>query len=62
MDKQFDGLSLGQIKKAKVGGKDTYDFAVGNHLLRGKVVQLDKPLLCTKKTLGNDEQSVCFEI
>ena len=26
----FDGLTLGQIKKAKIGGKDTYDYCVGN--------------------------------
>ena len=46
----FDSLTLGNLKKK--GGM--YELYVGNHVLRGKIQELEKPLLFTKKIHEGD--------
>ena len=33
-------------------GKDTYEIRIGNHLLKGKIVDLQKPFILTEKVLN----------
>ena len=46
------------MKEAKFG-KDTYELSIGNSLLKGKLTNLEKPLLFTQK-MRNEE--VSYEI
>jgi hypothetical protein len=45
---EFDGLTLGEIKEVSTG---TYELKINNHLLRGKISDLAKPLILTEKVI-----------
>ena len=53
---KYDKLTLGHLKKAKFGGDTAYEMSVGNHLIKGKLTNLDKPLLFTKKNVNYHDQ------
>jgi len=59
-DNNFGSLYLGSIKRSKFGGKDAYDLAVGNHLVRGKMTKLDHPLLFTEKV--GEGSDISFDV
>ena len=50
---QFDSLNLGLLKESSTKGM--YDLQVGNHLLKGKMVDLPKPLILTEKIIHESE-------
>ena len=45
----FDTLELGAITEVSKG---TFDLKIGNHLLKGKIVDLIKPLVMTEKAIN----------
>ena len=52
---KFDTKVLGMLRQAKFGGSTAFEMEVGNHLLKGKVQKLDRPLLFTEKRIKKQE-------
>ena len=51
----FDDLELGVLNEVSKG---TFDLKIGNHLLKGKIVDLVKPLLITEKSINPATQEL----
>ena len=43
---RFDSLALGDLKEVSKGN---YELQIGNHLLKGKMQELAKPIIMTEK-------------
>ena len=48
---EFDSLELGNLKEVSKGN---YELQVGNHLIKGKVIDLVKPLIMTEKQVNEE--------
>ena len=49
---EYDSLQLGVIKES---AKGMYDMQIGNHLLKGKALDLPKSLIMTEKVTEGDQ-------
>lgn len=56
---EFDGLTLGQMKEATKGN---YELLIGNHLLRGKISDLPKPLIMTEKIIDRENAQIIHKV
>lgn len=56
---QFDSLTLGSMK-AQTNG--VYELMVGNHLIKGKISDLPKPIIMTEKVVNEAKGDVEFKI
>lgn len=58
---QYDSLELGMIIEVSKGN---YELRIGNHLLKGKMSELVKPMIMTEKVIneGNADGGVQFVI
>lgn len=56
---QFDSLTLGQLKETSKGN---YDLVIGNHLLRGKMSDLPKPIIMTEKLVDKESGSFFHQV
>ena len=56
---QFDSLQLGLLKESSKGN---YDVQIGNHLLKGKSVDLPKPLIMTEKFYNEETNVVSYVV
>lgn len=57
---EYDSLQLGLLKESTVKG--TYDMQVGNHLLKGKIVDLPKPLIMTEKLFNEESNEMSYVV
>jgi chromosome transmission fidelity protein 8 len=57
---EYDSLQLGLLKESAVKG--TYDMQVGNHLLKGKIVDLPKPLIMTEKLFNEESNEMSYVV
>ena len=57
---EYDSLQLGLLKESTV--KSTYDMQVGNHLLKGKIIDLPKPLIMTEKLFNEESNEMSYVV
>ena len=50
------------MRKAKIGGAGVYEVIIGNQCLKGKVVELEKPLLFTERLENHDSNGNLTEV
>jgi hypothetical protein len=55
----MDSLQLGLMKETSKGN---YDMQVGNHILKGKSVDLPKPLIMTEKVYNEETNEVSYVV
>lgn len=56
---QFDSLTLGCVKEASKGN---FELQIGNHLLKGKSIDLQKPILMTEKQVNEETGDIQYVV